>query len=110
LVIVQPTAKARDSGVPFSERQLQLVSLDIATRQQTVLTSPPEDGRASDLWPVFSPDGNTLAFVRKTSDTYTHPSEIFLMPVGGKPHRVASPGSITGLDWTAPVRDGGAQR
>jgi Tol biopolymer transport system component/DNA-binding winged helix-turn-helix (wHTH) protein len=103
LVIVQPTVIARNSGVPFSERQLQLVSLDIATGQQTVLTSPPEDGRTSDSQPVFSPDGTTLAFVREAA--YTFNSEIYLMPVGGKPHRWASPGPVSGLDWTADGRE-----
>jgi len=102
LVVVQPmVAEPPNPSAAFPEFQFRLVSVDIATGQQRALTSPPAGSPSSDSRPVFSPDGKTLAFVRQTHAV----SEVYLMPMGGRPWRLTAPGLVTGLDWTADSRE-----
>ena len=75
--------------------------MDVSSGEQRVLTSPPTGDRTWDVRPVFSPDGKTLAFVRQRFTT----CEIYLMPLGHSPRRLAAPGLIFGLDWTADSRE-----
>jgi len=54
------------------------------TGEKRVLTSPPAQGDGDDQ-PAFSPDGQTVAFLRYTVNT----SDIYLVPVmGGEPRRL----------------------
>lgn len=68
---------------------LFLLSLDTLEKRQ--ITATPEDDRC----PVFSPDGQTLAFIRGWD-------EIYLIPVtGGEPRRLTFDSKrIFGLAWT----------
>ncbi len=79
---------------PFS-----IYSISIETGEKTELTSPPA-GSVGDLFPAFSPDQKTLAFVRSVSIAA---ADIYLLPVGGgEPKRLTFDNtSIRGLSWTS---------
>ncbi|MDT7605270.1 MAG: hypothetical protein QOF61_3267, partial [Acidobacteriota bacterium] len=66
------------------------------------LTSPPA-GTFGDIHPVFSPDGQTLAFIRYTDDV----AELFIMPAGGGEARQLTFDNrrIDGLVWTPDSRE-----
>ena len=79
---------------------LYLVS--IANLEEREFTSPPA-GYFADSDPVFSPDGQTLAFAR-WADVIV--ADIYLQPVaGGQARRLTSDGKIiSGLAWAADGR------
>ncbi len=70
---------------------LHLFLLALDTLEKRQITADPEDDRC----PLFSPDGQTLAFIRGWD-------EIYLMPVtGGEPRRLTFDSKrIFGLAWT----------
>ncbi|MDX1531482.1 MAG: winged helix-turn-helix domain-containing protein [Rhodothermales bacterium] len=80
----------------------RLVLFDLDTRERRPLTAPEAD-HTSDVTPAFSPDGRTVAFVRKDR---LGVQEIHLVPTAGGPPRRLTTGAlrITGLDWTADGR------
>jgi Tol biopolymer transport system component len=92
----------------FSERSAPgqppgIVLLSVETRKTRQLTSsaPPSWG---DREPAFSPDGQTLAFIRGTNDLV---DDIFIIPVaGGEPRRLTFDKlRVQGLDWAADGRE-----
>ncbi|MHC4507979.1 MAG: protein kinase domain-containing protein [Planctomycetota bacterium] len=92
----------------FSERSAPdqpagIVLLSVGTRETHRLTSPAPPSWG-DRDPAFSPDGQTLAFIRATNDNV---DEIFIVPVaGGQPRRLTFDKlRVQGLDWTADGRE-----
>jgi Tol biopolymer transport system component len=85
-----------DECVPGGPRGVVLVSF--ATGGKRCLTAP-ESASANDIENALSPDGRTVAFVRKTTDLV---GEIYTIPLsGGAPKRLTSDGhAIHGLMWT----------
>ncbi len=83
---------------PFS---LFLLSVENGVRQK--VTSPPV-GTVGDTYPAFSPDGNTLAFIRSSSQATT---DLYLMPMsGGEPRRLTfDNSSILGFTWASEGRE-----
>ncbi len=73
---------------PSSQAALEIVVLNLATDERQSLTQPVPGG-VGDFLPTFSPDGQTLAFVRvATRDNFR---EIFLQPLaGGVPRQLTS--------------------
>jgi Tol biopolymer transport system component len=76
--------------------------IEMATGTQRRLSFPGE--RQFDSFPAFSPDGESLAFVRITGSAV---HDIYVVAArGGEPRRIATPGHlIFGLSWTADGRD-----
>jgi Tol biopolymer transport system component len=92
LAVVQ---RASAHQVPAAERTPYIVSLDIDTGGQQVLTTPPR-GVRGDTRPAFSPDGETLAFIRQVADGE---SDICLLR--DRRLRVLTHGaSFSGIAWT----------
>jgi Tol biopolymer transport system component/DNA-binding winged helix-turn-helix (wHTH) protein len=82
-----------------SEQRVSLFLLSLETLESHRLTSPPaEVPWGGDFRPAFSPDGQTVAFIRFSITT----SEIYLVPVkGGEPKRLTFDNRhIRGLGWT----------
>lgn len=77
---------------------LRIFLRDIEAGRFRALTFPPA-GSYGDGSPGFSPDGQYLAFVRRTTP---HASDIFVVPaVGGTPKRLTMGGGrIQGLTWS----------
>ena len=77
-----------------------LLSVEGGEKQR--LTSPPES--SADTFPAFSPDGQTLAFIRHAG---LSSEDIYLVPArGGEPRRLSTDGQrILGLAWTADGRE-----
>jgi Tol biopolymer transport system component len=78
--------------------------LPVADGEKRRLTSPP-DGWLGDISPVFSPDGQSLAFVRRKSYGV---GDVYTVPVtGGDPRRLTTESSNTifGLCWTTDGRE-----
>ena len=74
--------------------------LSLETLEKRKLTSPREPHLYGDWSPAFSPDGQTLAFMRDSSiDT----EDIYLIPVvGGEPRRLTFDNTLLrGMAWTA---------
>jgi Tol biopolymer transport system component len=76
--------------------------VSVANLEEREFTSPPT-GYFADTDPVFSPDGQTLAFTRWLGQGL---GDIYLQPVaGGEARRLTSDGkAILGLAWTADGR------
>ncbi len=95
-------------GLAFSDRDFvgdpfKVLLLSMRTLKTRPLSSPPGDFYG-DLWPVFSPDGKSLAFARNSESLI---GDVWVQPVsGGEAARVTSEnfGPITGLTWTADAR------
>jgi Tol biopolymer transport system component len=92
----------------FSERSTpdqpaRIVLLSVATRKTHRLTSPAPPSWG-DRDPAFSPDGQTLAFIRATNHKC---DDIFIVPVaGGQPRRLTFDKlRVQGLAWTADGRE-----
>jgi Tol biopolymer transport system component len=84
-----------DRASPAAHNSLFLLSIDDLERRR--LTAP-TSGSTGDSSPAFSPDGQTVAFVRWSGEAL---GEIHLMPVtGGEPRRLTFDNTeIWGLDW-----------
>jgi Tol biopolymer transport system component len=93
------TLALEDNESPDEPVAIFLLSFE--TGEKTRLTTPPP-GHLGDLHPRFSPDGRTVAFVRKRQET---DSSIYLVSAGGGEAQLLVTGSVltNGLDWT---RDG----
>jgi Tol biopolymer transport system component/DNA-binding winged helix-turn-helix (wHTH) protein len=80
------------------ERPFRLVRLNLSTRDTTVLTSPPATA-FGDVFPRWSPSGDTLAFSRRGGTT-SH--DVYLVDEEGASPRPLTHGElgIRGLDWT----------
>jgi Tol biopolymer transport system component/DNA-binding winged helix-turn-helix (wHTH) protein len=83
---------------PYESFSLFLFSLETLNVQK--LTAPPADARG-DFAPAFSPDGNTLAFLRSP---VSHIADVYTLPVNegnaGDARRLTRDNAdITGLDW-----------
>ncbi len=80
-----------------------LFLLSVDTLEKRRLTSTPEQ-YLGDGYPVFSPDGQTLAFIRQSSELVM---DIYLLPVsGGEPRRLTfDDRQLWGLDWTPNGRE-----
>lgn len=76
-----------------------LVTVETSERQR--LTAPPPD--SSDSRPAFSPDGQTIAFVRENFSGH----DIFVVPTrGGEPRRLTFHNAqLNTLTWTADGRE-----
>jgi Tol biopolymer transport system component len=92
----------------FSERSAPgqppgIVLLSVETRKTRRLTSPAPPSWG-DRHPAFSPDGQTLVFIRGTNDLV---DDIFIVPVaGGQLRRLTFDKlRVQGLDWTADGRE-----
>jgi Tol biopolymer transport system component len=85
-----------DQGPDKGPYAIFLVSVESLERHK--LSAPPAK-YLGDGYPVFSPDGKTLAFVRAAS---ANVSDIYLLSVaGGEPRRLTFGNPwIIGLDWT----------
>ena len=70
------------------------------------LTSPSAEN-LGDFNPAFSPDGQSVAFVRKISVESSDKSDIYIVPItGGEPTRLTFDNtSFAGLTWSADGRD-----
>jgi len=90
-----------DRSTPQTHYSIWLLSVENLDRRQ--LTWPPA-GNLSDVIPAFSPDGQTLAFVRLSS---ARVSDIYLMPIGGgEPRRLTfDDREIDGVAWTPEGRE-----
>jgi Tol biopolymer transport system component/serine/threonine protein kinase len=80
-----------------------LFLLSVDTLEKRRMTSTPEQ-YLGDGHPVFSPDGQTLAFIRQASEGSM---DIYLVPIsGGEPRRLSFDNlAMWGLDWTADGRE-----
>ena len=92
-------------AVPYTEpggpHRIFLVSTD--NFEKRALTTP--TGGMCDYNPVFSPDGQSVAFLRNGSNWSE--SDIYIVPIsGGEPRRLTYDNAYTtGLDWTADGRE-----
>jgi Tol biopolymer transport system component/DNA-binding winged helix-turn-helix (wHTH) protein len=82
---------------PNLESPLQIFLVSLDTGDTHALTTPMPLSRG-DFRPVFSPDGESIAFVRGDR---TALQDIFIMSTsGGEPRRIThSQHSVTGLEW-----------
>ena len=81
------------------EESTSISLLSIEDRERRRLTSPPAQ-YLGDWRPAFSPDGQTLAFIRWSSEDV---GDIYLVPIqGGEPRRLTFDNTwINDLAWTA---------
>ena len=89
-----------DRASPQERYGIFLLSVEDGEKRR--LTSPPES--SADIAPAFSPDGQTLAFIRNTDFSS---DDIYLTPArGGEPRRLTTDGQrINSLAWTADGRE-----
>ena len=82
------------------EAVLGIVLLDTETGVKEPLTSGASGAGRGDSWPIFSPDGRTVAFKRSEAPTAHY---VCLVPAaGGEPRPLAPTTAITSpLAWTA---------
>jgi Tol biopolymer transport system component/serine/threonine protein kinase len=96
ILAITQTSPGKNSG------RIALLSVDDSTT--TPLTDPP--GQYLDSGPVFSPDGSTIAFIRRTVSFID--ADVFVVPItGGEPKRLTfdSRGMDSPLTWSADGRD-----
>ncbi|HWO02136.1 MAG TPA: protein kinase [Blastocatellia bacterium] len=81
-----------------------LVSPDTSAKH--TLTSPSAEN-VGDFNPAFSPDGQSVAFVRKSSVESSDKSDIYIVPItGGEPRRLTFDNtSFAGLTWSTDGRE-----
>jgi Tol biopolymer transport system component len=86
------------------ETPLHIVLLDAETGTRSPLTSPGSLAGRGDAWPIFSPDGRSVAFKRSMA-----PAAHFVCVVpasGGEPRRLAPTSPVTSpLAWTPDGRE-----
>ena len=84
-----------DRAIPDGPYGIFLISINSGARRR--LTVPANSGQ-DDVWPTFSPDGQSVAFVRRA----TTATDIYRIPAsGGNPTRVAIAGKPSrGLVWS----------
>jgi Tol biopolymer transport system component/predicted Ser/Thr protein kinase len=88
-----------EKSVP--DEPVRIVRLSVRTLEKQPLTSPP-GGTLGDRWPVYSPDGTHLAFVR-SSGTIFGGIDVFVQPAQpGEARRLTSQGypDVSSLTWT----------
>lgn len=86
------------SGANFA-----IMLMDIETLARKQLTFPPES-TMGDSYPVISPDGSTVAFIRTTKEA----ADVYEVPIGGgNVTRITNEKRITllGLAWTSDGKD-----
>ena len=83
---------------PSLSEPLSIFLVDLKTGEKRRLTQPAEL-IIGDVAPRFSPDGQTIAFIRAFHRSY---QEVFTVPVtGGTPQQwTADSQMVTGVDWT----------
>jgi Tol biopolymer transport system component/DNA-binding winged helix-turn-helix (wHTH) protein len=81
------------------EEPFSIYTFAVQSGEKTKLTSPPA-GSVGDLFPAYSPNSQTLAFVRSVSIAA---ADIYLLPAGAaEPQRLTFDNtSIRGLSWTS---------
>jgi Tol biopolymer transport system component len=81
------------------EDRVGIFLLDLETGARRKLTAPPDEYLVGDYSPRFSPDGESVAFVRAA--VLTNP-DIWIAPLDGEEPRRLTSGlrSATGLSWT----------
>jgi Tol biopolymer transport system component len=91
-------------GRPSSSEPNAVFLVDIETGERRRMTNPPPLS-SGDNGPVFSPDGNTLAFPRFVGTGFA--SDLWLLSLDpdakprGEPRRLTSEGlALSGLDWS----------
>jgi Tol biopolymer transport system component/serine/threonine protein kinase len=91
------------SAADLPQHSPGLFLLSVDTLEKRRLTSTPEQ-YLGDGYPVFSPDGQTLAFIRQGSEAVM---DIYLVPVsGGEPRRLTfDDRQLWGADWTPDGRE-----
>ncbi len=85
-------------GVEEDETPPSLVLLDLETGARRPLTDR-GDAHTLDLMPAFSPDGQSVAFVRWVDEAS---SDVYVVPAaGGEAQRVTEvPAAVAGLTWS----------
>ncbi len=83
-----------------------ILLFSLETGERRTLTSPPAQS-AGDSSPVFSPDSQTLAFVRHTTVDTTGLGDLYLVPItGGQPKRLTFDNAhIDRAAWTPDGRE-----
>jgi len=91
----------RKPDAEYLRGDTEIYSIDLATREVTVLT----DRKGPDNEPRVSPDGKWIAYVGYDDQMFTsHISDVYLMdPTGGNKRKLAGglPDSPQGLQWAA---------
>jgi Tol biopolymer transport system component len=92
-----------EPDAPGGPHHISLLTLENGAVRRATTPPPTAAGAAGDFWPVFSPDGRMLAFVR--SDKYLTENLYVTLLDGASPRLLATGQSrIQGLTWTP---DGG---
>src|SRR5262249_20625164 len=101
------SADGKSLAFAYAESQDRPVGVFLLSIEERVLrrvTSPPPG--SADNFPVFSPDGMTLAFVRQGMAEHTGHSIYIVSLAGGEPQRLTFGDQvIMGLCWTADGRE-----
>ncbi len=91
-----------DEVSPPSPDAIFLLSLDTGERRK--LTSPGPG--FNDARPTFSPDGETVAFVRSRGGYMLAPGDVYqVSAAGGEETQLTSDVNVRGLDWTSDGRE-----
>jgi Tol biopolymer transport system component len=99
------TAESSSSEAAETNVGTRIVLISTETGEKRGLSPPPSANKLlNSRWPAFSPDGETLAFIRGGS---TSPGQIYLQSVdGGEPRLIhTAEGTVIDCDW---VPDGSA--
>jgi eukaryotic-like serine/threonine-protein kinase len=90
---------ADNTGSPKEGLRRSLFALRISSGERRRLTSPPEG--MDDIEPAFSPDGRTLAFLRKHGAAYQF--HVIDTP-GGASRQLAREDNVEGFAWSSDSR------
>ena len=87
---------------PRAASRWRIVYIDIASGSRTVLTDPPA-GIIGDHSPAVSPDGESMAFIRRVSGGV---ADIYVADIDGSDARRVTfdDADLTGIDWLADGR------
>jgi eukaryotic-like serine/threonine-protein kinase len=86
---------------PAPEAPARIVKIVLSNAEMIPVTSPPT-GTLGDLWPDISPDGQLLAFVRTSSQSFGN-QDVWLQPLTGGDARRLTNGKyeiMSSLRWT----------